>query len=290
MRVLVTGSSGHVGGAVATHLAAAGHHVIGLGRTGGGGEGVADEVAADLGRPETWETLTGVLPDFDAVVHAAACLDQRLDAAEVAVVNCGGTQSVAATAVERGAALIHISGVPVIGAPVVLPIDEGHPTAPRTAYHASKLFAEHVTSLAGEAGIAAVSLRLSSPVGPGLPEGRILSVFARSAARGEALHVAGRGTRRQDYVDVRDVGTAVEAALDRRAEGVINVAAGTSVSNEELAHRCVELAGTRAAVVVGERPDPLDDVAWEVSIERASELLGWRPERTIDDAIRAAMA
>jgi nucleoside-diphosphate-sugar epimerase len=246
-------------------------------------------VAADLGEPATWSELGELVPAFDAVVHAAACLDHAPGAEGVALVNCAGTQALAAVAAERGAALVHISGVPVIGLPRVLPVDEEHPTAPHTVYHASKLFAEHVTAVAGARGIPAVSLRLTSPVGPGLPGGRILSVFAQSAQRGEALHVAGRGTRRQDYVDVRDVAAAVHAALQRQAGGVINVAAGVAVSNAELARRCVELAGSEAPVLFGERPDPLDDVAWQVSIRRAADVLGWRPERSIDDAIAAAM-
>ena len=290
MRVLVTGSSGHVGGAVAAHLASLDHDVVGLGRAGGAAEGVTETVAADLGDPAVWGALDELVPAVDAVVHAAACLDHAPGAGAVVRVNCGGTQAVAELAVVRQVPLVYISGVPVIGTPRVLPVTEDHPTAPETTYHASKLFGEHLVAGTGRRGVPASSLRLTSPVGPGIPGGRILSVFAEQAARGEPLHVAGRGTRRQDYVDVRDAAVAVAAALDGGARGVFNVAAGSSVSNEGLAHRCVRLAGSPSEVVVGETPDPLDDVAWEVSIARAGAELGWMPQRTLDDAIRAALA
>jgi len=290
MRVLVTGSSGHVGGAIALHLDQAGHRVVGLGRSGGGAAGVTEQVAHDLGDPAGWAGLGRDVPDVDAVVHAAACLDPAPGAAAVALVNCGGTQAIAAMAAARAVPLVYISGVPVIGVPRSLPVDEEHPTAPVTAYHASKLFGEHVVGLVAGQGVPAATLRLTSPVGPGTPGGRILSAFAGQAARGETLRVAGRGSRRQDYVDVRDAALAVGLALDARASGVINVAAGRSVSNEALARRCVAVLGSASQVELGHVPDPLDDLAWDVSIQRAARVLGWSPEHTLEDSILAATA
>ena len=284
MRVLVTGASGHVGSAVAAHLADAGHEAVGLSRREPT-EGDA-WVTADIGSAEGIEAVRRAGP-FDAVVHAAACLDKRPEATGLVLTDCLGTQRLIELAEGWGAAFVFISGVTVIGRPRTLPIDEEHPVDPSSAYLASKLFGERLVELARRRGATAATLRLSAPVGPGMPEGRILSVFAGRALAGEPLELAGSGSREQDYVDVRDVAVAVEAALERRAQGLFNVASGRPLSNVALARLCVELLGSRSEIRPTGTDDPEEGVRWEVSIERAASVLGYRPACSIEDSVAA---
>ena len=118
-------------------------------------------------------------------MHAAAAVDHDPAAISVSLANCAGTQSVIAAAERWRATLVYISGVTVIGRPASLPVTEDHSVDPPTAYHASKLYGEHLTTLARRRGMAAASLRLTAPVGPGMPGGRILSVFVERALAGE---------------------------------------------------------------------------------------------------------
>jgi UDP-glucose 4-epimerase len=182
---------------------------------------------------------------------------------------------------------VYLSSVPVIGLPRELPITEEHPVQPPTAYHASKLFGEHLCSVARAAGTPTVGLRLTAPVGPGMPDGRILPVFVRRALAGEPLELAGEGTRGQDYVDVRDIAAAVEAAIEAEPSGVLNIASGTCTTNLELAHSCVEVLGSASDVLLSGRPDPEDGVRWEVSIERAAASIDYRPSHSLKDSITA---
>lgn len=284
----MTGASGHVGGAVARHLVASGAEVIAVGRRGSGVEGIAGERPLDLADPGLDPATVAALvaEPIDALVHAAAAIHEAPDAPAITAVNCRGTQVMLAAAELLGAQrLVFVSSVSVIGTPKATPIDEGHPTDPPTAYHASKLFGEHLMALAASRGLAAASLRITSPVGPGLRGGTILSAFAQRALAGLPLEVAGRGTRRQDYVDARDVATAIEAAIERRATGVINIASGRPIANAELARRCVAVTGSGSAIELGVGDDPSDDVSWEVSIERAATVLGYRPRHDLDDSI-----
>lgn len=288
MRVLVTGASGHVGGAIAIALERDGHEVVGLARHPGPVPGVYGRLDGNLADPAASRRIADQVARCDAVVHAAASLAHDPHDSSVALVNCLGTQQVVALA-ERWdvRSLVYVSSVPVIGRPVELPVTEDHPVDPPTAYHASKLFGERLVALAARRGLAAVSLRLTSPVGPGMPAGRILSAFVAAALEGAPLRVAGRGTRRQDYVDVRDVATATATALERRVTGTLNIAAGVSVSNRELADRVVAALGSRSAVETAGGSDPEDDVAWEVSIARATQGLGYAPARSLEDSVRA---
>ena len=91
-------------------------------------------------------------------------------------------------------------------------------------------------------GARAVSLRIPSPVGPGLRARRIFSTFVEAASRGEPLRVA-EPARAQDYVDVRDVADAIRASLDARGNGVFNIASGRAVTNEALARRLAKERG-----------------------------------------------
>jgi nucleoside-diphosphate-sugar epimerase len=285
MRILVTGASGHVGGAVAARLAEAGHGVVGLSRRPLGPPGLAEAVAADIGDADALEAMAAREP-CEAVVHAAAAMGGDLLAAEIARVNCVGTQNVLRLANAWGARhWVFISSVPVIGPPRELPVTEDHPLDPPTAYHASKLFGERLTGLARGRGMAAAALRLTSPVGPGMPPGRIFETFVRRARAGEPLEVAGEGTRAQDYVDVRDVADAVLGCLDRQAVGTFNVAAGRAVTNADLARRCVAVLGSASDVRLGGRPDPEEGVRWEVSVDRAAAAFGYAPTRTLEDSI-----
>jgi UDP-glucose 4-epimerase len=292
MRVLVTGASGHVGNAIASRLLDADHQVVGLGRRlTKGNRRLHRAIAADLGEPGLADAVTASEPRCDAIVHAAASLDLSPHARSISLTNGLGTQQIVELAARwEVESLVFLSSVPVIGRPRELPITEDHPLDPPTAYHASKLYGEQLMAVARGRGIKALSLRLTSPVGPGMPAGRILSVFVRRALAGEPLEVAGDGTRGQDYVDVRDVACAVESSLSRRADGLVNVASGRCVPNLELAERCVRALGSSSEVRLAGSADPGDGVRWEVSIDAARRLLAFEPRHSLEDSIRAVGA
>jgi UDP-glucose 4-epimerase len=289
MRVLVTGSTGYVGRTVAARLCADGHTVIGLSRRDVSAA-TSDHVAIDIGDPEVVERLSRAVQPCNAIVHAAAALDTASNARSVAFVNCWGSQALLSIArswaVDR---FIYISSIGVIGTPVHLPIKEDHPTDPLYVYHASKLFGEYLVNIAASDGVRGVSLRITSPIGPAMPEGRILSVFVERALRGQELVLLGRGTRCQNYVDVRDIADAVARCLDRGPSGVLNVAGARTISNCELAATCVESLGSSSEIRF-EGEDPAEGLIWDVSYERAQAAIGYSPRYAIADSIRSIAA
>lgn len=287
MRVLVTGAGGVLGGAIARHLAAAGHEVVGHGRRPTGLAGLADELVADLAVPGFAALAAGRLAPCEAVVHAAASLDLSPHAPGASLTNGLGTQQVLEAASGwRSECLIYLSSVGVVGFPREHPVREEHPAAPLTDYHASKLYGEHLVAVASRTGLRGVSLRVTSPVGPGMRRDGIFATFVGRALRGEPLRVAGRGTRRQNYVDVRDVARQVEACLASDASGIMNAAGAETVSNLDLARECRERLGSRAGIALG-GDDPQDDLVWDVSMDRAERRLGFRPLYARGDSIDA---
>ena len=103
------------------------------------------------------------------------------------------------------------------------------------------------------------------------------------------LQVLGQGTRRQNYVDVRDVAIAVETCLTRHASGVYNIAAAESISNYELARTCIDELGSSSSIAFAGKPDPEEGTIWDVSLAKAFRDLDYRPQFSLRDSIRAIM-
>jgi nucleoside-diphosphate-sugar epimerase len=149
------------------------------------------------------------------------------------------------------------------------------------------LFGEHLVRLAASPALRTASLRLTSPIGPGTPPGRIFSEFAGRARRGEPLVLAGQGGRRQNYVDVRDIARAVGQCLQTGASGIFNVAGTADVSNLELARCCIQTLGSASPVAFSGTADPEEHIAWVVSTEKARRSFGYQPVHSLADSIQA---
>ena len=265
-----------------------GYHVAGLSRQLRPVPGLSEHIEARLGSENAPDLICQAIQPCQAIVHVAASLSHDNYDPSISLTNCLGTQQIIKLAhIWRTSQLVYTSSVPVIGCPQQHPITEDHPTQPLTAYHASKLYGERLMNLAEGNGCRAVSLRLTSPSGPGTPENRVLSVFVRRAVAGESLQLLGRGTRQQNYVDVRDVALAVEACVIRRASGVYNIAAAESISNYELARSCIDELHSSASVDFIGRPDPEEGIVWDVSVSKASRELDYQPRFSVRDSIRA---
>jgi len=280
MRVLVTGGSGFVGQAVIRHLLAK-HTIVGLSRRKT--PTAHESIQYDLSTPGIATVAYSVEP-CDVIVHAAARIDMNPFDTEVVATNTIGAANAAALAADWQAYVIYLSSIQVIGIPTEHPITETHPTHPFTTYHATKLFGEHLFEATTPEFCA---LRLTAPVAEDMPQTRILSVFARRAAAGETLRLAGKGGRRQDYVHTNDIAAAVASCIEQRPRGVYNLGSGSSISNLELAQLCIETLGSWSEISFSDKADPEEDARWDVSIDKARKTFGYAPHADLRDLIRA---
>ena len=288
MKIVVTGSSGHIGGAAAHRLHGQGHEVIGISRTPSKGlRNHVEQLSLDIGHHSFVRDARKAIGGCDAIVHAAACQEHALTALDIARTNCLGVQQILCMATELQAhTVVYLSSLSVLGAPCEHPVTETHPIAPASVYGASKLFGEQLVCNADAHALRGVALRVSSPVGPGLNYKRIFRVFVENAIAGRDIVLHGKGTRRQDYVDVRDIAEAIESALIRDVRGVFHIGAGVPVSNLELAEACKETLASQSEIAFSGDPDPSDDVCWDISIEKARKRLGYTPSHTLRQSIR----
>ncbi|MGI8678585.1 MAG: UDP-glucose 4-epimerase GalE [Jatrophihabitans sp.] len=311
MRVLVTGGAGYIGSVTTAELLGAGHEVVVVDDLS---TGHADAVPADaqfyrLGITELDDVL-GELP-IDAVIHFAAKAlvgESVIDPALYWTNNVVGTAALLDAARHHGINRIVFSSTSATyGDAVEMPMRESAPTVPTSPYGASKLAVDlMLSSYAPAYGIAAVSLRYFNVAGAridtdGASQGERHTVethlipLALRMAAGErpALDVYGTdyptadGTCIRDYIHVVDLADAHIRALALGRPGehhIVNLGSGTGYSVREVIEAVETATGRHLAVRETDRR-PGDPAITIASNDKAATLLGWRPQRGLDQMV-----
>jgi nucleoside-diphosphate-sugar epimerase len=213
MRVLVTGASGFIGGALCGELLRRGHEVTALVRRPGSEPVGTRPAAGDLSDgPRLAETLLGEQPD--CVIHLAAEIASQRNGQRVHEVNVAGTQrlldaclAVAAADPAAGPRIVFSSTV-VTGEAGGALLTEGEPLPVRTPYGRSKQEGERMIL---QSGLPAVVIRPSHVYGPGGWYAGELVARLRQPGR---FAVIGRGENLWDVVHVDDVVAALLLAVE----------------------------------------------------------------------------
>lgn len=219
MKVLVTGGTGFLGGAVCRLLAQRGDVVTSFARSQSptlAALGVA-QVAGDV---TSLDSLLAALPGHDAVIHVAAKPGAwgRLD--DYYAANVTGTDNVIAACSMSGVhKLVHTSTPSVVHAGGDLEgVDESVPIAThfKAHYPATKALAEQHVLAANSPDLATVSLRPHLIWGPG--DNHLLPRLA-ARARARKLRFVGKESKRIDTTYIDNAAQAHLDALDRVAPG-----------------------------------------------------------------------
>lgn len=285
-KILITGADGFIGTYVTKHLLAQGHDVIAL--TNSEKLHIQSErltfITADIRDEEFIKKVSQAIGGCQTVVHLAADIHVPGDGRTIQV-NCLGTYHVTVLANELKAdKLIYMSSVPVIGKPTVVPVTEDHPLQPKTLYHITKLAGEGIVNQVGRPEMSKIILRIPSPVGRGMRHNAFLYRIIEQCHEGQDILLYGAGGRVQNYIDVRDIAEAVRLSVDKEAEGVFLIA-GESVSNLQMAEKCIACTNARVKIVFSGVEDAEESDRWEISVEKAKEVLGYVPRYALKETI-----
>lgn len=286
MNILVTGSNGFIGGHICNYLSDKGEYVIGLDLHDEMRKRCAKYIKCNL----AYDDLDSVLGEYkiDSVVHLASDMRHEPYAVDVVTNNCRGAERLLEYCEEKKvSSFVQLSSLPVIGYPRELPITEEHSLRPPTVYHVTKHTQELLANYAYYTfGLRTVSFRICSPVGVGVNPKTIFPTFVRKAVNNEDITLIGKGTRKQTYIHVKDIAQAVYKAVNvNTAQGVYNLASYNLISNYELAKKCVELTDSDSKIVFLDKPDPMDEYVWDISIDKIKKEIGYEPTVSIDEAI-----
>ncbi len=297
MRVLVSGASGFLGGALCRSLSERGHEPIALvRRPGSGPDGVA-EVVGDLADAGSLKrALDSASPEV--VAHLAAEIASQRSAERINEVNVEGTRRLIEAAEAAGARRIVFASTVVTGDAKGALLDESSELPVETAYGRSKQEGER---LVRESSLEDVVIRPSHVYGPG---GWFESEFVARLRQPGRFAVIGRGTNLWDVVRDVDVVSAFALAIESAPAGTTyHVADDEPITFADfvaLTAREVGVGPPRrlpawiARAVAGSDPVTAVTRSARSSNARIKRDLGWEPrfptaEQGIPDAV-AAMA
>lgn len=210
-RVLVTGASGMLGGAVADLLAARGDDVTVMQRRSAG-----DRHRESLGDVRSRVDLARAVHGQDAVIHLAAKVDVVGDWTDFVSTNVRGTAYlVEALQAEGGGRLVQVSSPSVAHTGRSLVGAGAGPATPMRAHGAyarTKAAAELLALEADSPELRVTAIRPHLVWGPG--DTQLVGRIAERARQGR-LAVVGRGTALVDTTYVDNAADAIVAALDR---------------------------------------------------------------------------
>ena len=248
MRVLVTGATGLVGGAVVRELLARGHQVRAMVRPSSNLSNLdASRVELAPGDVLDRASVEQALRGCQAVIHGAGMATLTGDRKQLFAINAGGVEVVlgAALAVGVERAVLTSSTAVLGGSRVPRVMDEETTSSAETLgfhYFMSKKRGEETAFDLAARGLPLVVVRPSFVLGPGDVYRSSASIVAALARRRMAIYVQGGAS----YCDVRDVARGHVEALERGRVGEAYILGGHNLTMDEMVGRVCRMAGVPA--------------------------------------------
>ena len=298
MKVLVTGGAGFIGSHLMRRLkenniAAAALDNLSVGSRDNLLDGM-ELIAADVLSPELNSIVAA--GQFDAIVHLAGqtMVNRSIDKPDFdAQQNILGTVNVLEAARKNGIdRVIFASTAAAYGnvSETDLPVKESQELLPMSFYGLSKVTVERYLELYHEVyGLDYVILRFANVYGErqgDSGEGGVISIFARSIAKGQDITIFGDGEQTRDFVYAGDIAAGIIAALTtKEVNAAYNLSTQTETSLRELVSILSGLAG-RKIIPRYDAERPGDIYRSMLSNARARRGLNWQPVVSLEEGLR----
>jgi dTDP-glucose 4,6-dehydratase len=234
--------------------------------------------------------------EIDTVVNFAAESHNSLavvDPGRFFRTNVIGTQALLEASRRHGVSRFHhVSTCEVYGD---LPLDsedaftEQSPYRPRTPYNASKAAADHAVRAYFETfGLPVTITNCSNNYGPRQFPEKVIPLFVTNALDDRELPLYASTRNRREWLHVDDHCRAIELVLERGREGeTYNVGSAVERSIDEIADLVLGLTGKPESLktIVPDRPG--HDRRYLLDSAKLRGELGWEPEISFDDGLRA---
>lgn len=284
-RILITGSSGLVGTALASALVKRGMDVV---RIDSQANGAANGDVRDR------ERMRKAIEGAQGIVHLAAVsrvIWGERDPELCWSTNVGGLRNVLELAAISPLRpwVIFASSREVYGQPDRLPVSETCPVRAVNVYGRSKVEGENLINAARRNGLRACTIRLSNVFGSINDHvDRVVPAFARGAALGQSLRVDG-ADHTFDFTHIDDVTRGIVALTDVLASGQIapepiHFVSGVPTTLGQLAEMAIRIAGTGSTMSQA-APRDFDVAKFYGTFGRAKEILGWQPRVSLEQGL-----
>ncbi len=306
MRYLVTGGAGFIGSHLVERLVREGATVSVLDDLSTGRREnlrpVRERIRFIRGSVARLDVCRRAMQGVDYVLHHAALTSVPQSTRTPVIahhVNATGTLNVLLAAQEAGVRRVVFAGsTAAYGDVAEQPTHEGLVPQPLSVYAASKLTGEaYCQAFWHTHRLETVVLRYFNIFGPrqnlNSQYGAVIPLFVASALRGEPPMIFGDGQQTRDFTYVANVVDANVLACHAPTEQVVgrvfNVGCGSATSINELWRQIADLVGVTVEPLY-DTPRAGDVRHSFASIDRARELLGYRPTAELSDGLRRTIA
>ena len=305
MRILITGAAGFLGSHLCDRLITEGHAVVGM-----------DNFIT--GNPKNLAHLSGnshfafirhdvsnfifVPGKIDAVLHFASPASPNPNSPygyvnlPIQTMKAGalGTHNSLGVARAHSARFLLASTSEIYGDPIEHPQTEsywGHvdPIGTRSVYDEAKRFAEALTMAYHRFhGIDTRIVRIFNTFGPRmrLDDGRVVPNFLKQAILGEPLTVYGDGSQTRSFCYVDDLIDGIVRLLYSDEHEPVNIGNPVETSILEFAQVINQIVGNKSGIIYkSDLRGEGDPQRRQPDIHRASQILGWAPQVTVEDGI-----
>ena len=250
--------------------------------------------------------------EIEAVVHFAAysqVAESMKNPQKYFSNNVDGTVNLLKSMIENGVKrIVFSSTAATYGEPIYTPIDENHPQKPINPYGETKLKIEKIMDEYDKSfNLKSVRLRYFNVAGADNrarigewhePETHLIPNILKSTfGCGKTFQMFGTdydtidGTCVRDYINVEDLAKAHVLALDYLEKGgetnFFNLGTNNGNSVKEVFSVCEKVTGEKIPVDIQPRREG-DPAILVADNQKAKKVLGWVPEKTLEDSILSA--
>lgn len=328
MKIAVTGGLGFIGSHTVVELIAKGFEVIVIDNLSNASEEVLNGIEAITGVKPTFEKIDlrekATVIDFfkrhtdlKGIIHFAAskAVGESVENPLLYYENNIGALVYLLQQLQQmpEANFIFSSSCTVYGQATAMPITEDAPVQPAMSpYGNTKQVGEEIIKdVANISGVKSILLRYFNPIGAhasaaigelplGVPQNLVPFITQTAVGLRKELSVYGAdypttdGTCVRDYIHVVDVAKAHVVAMERLLNNqntekveTFNLGTGTGSSVLEVIHAFEKVSGLKLPYkLVDKRPG--DVIEAYADTQKANEVLGWKAELSLEDAMRDA--
>lgn len=298
-RIVVTGGAGFVGSHLCERFLGDGSRVVCVDNLVTGNEANIAPFRTEPGFEFVLADVSKFIEiggDVDAVLHfasPASPIDYLRLPIQTLKVGALGTHNALGLAKAKGARFLLASTSEVYGDPLVHPQREDYwgnvnPIGPRGVYDEAKRFAEAMTMAYHRThGVDTRIVRIFNTIGERMrpDDGRAVPTFISQALRGEPLTVHGDGSQTRSIGYVSDLVEGLCRLLQSDEVDPVNIGNPEESTVLEVARSVSGIVGVPEDIRFVDRPTD-DPTVRKPDITRAREILGWKPEVTLEEGLR----